>query len=152
MRLGFLLFYGALGLASAPAGAEEPEMLADVPAAEAAGYRILDMRHRPSEEYSDLVRSLVAEYARARGVTRPVNASWAPIQLPGGQIMLTVAPLGAEFDGPGDGGRLLVYAVKNDAVADLVLETAAMSVGVRGGEIAAVDEHGFRVFRLQKGP
>jgi len=153
MRLGFLLFCGALGLASAPAGAEEPEMLADVPSATAAGFAIVEMRNRPSEEYSDLVRQLVDDYARSHGVDRPVRSSWAPIRLPDGQVLLAVWPLGTEFNAPGaDGGRLIVYAVRNDAAADLVLEDTAMRVAVRGGEIAAVDENGFRVLRIQNTP
>jgi hypothetical protein len=54
--------------------------------------------------------------------------------------------LGTEFDVHESGGRLLVYAVRNETAADLVLETSAMSVGVRGGEVAAVQETGFRRF------
>jgi hypothetical protein len=152
MRLGFLLFGGVLGLTPAGAEAAEPELLADVPAAEAAGFTIIDMKPRPSDEHSDLVRNLVADYARAHGVGRPVRADWAPIRLPSGQVLLAIWPLGAEFDGTGGGGRLIVYSIKSDTAADLLLETSAMSVAVRGGEIAAVNEHGYRVLRLQKTP
>lgn len=140
-------------LIASAAWAEEPELLADVPAAVAAGFRIVDMRSRPAEEYSDLVRVLVADYARALGVDRPVRSSWAPIKLPGGKTLLAVWPLGAEFDvANAAGGRLTVYAVRNDTTADLILEDTAMRIAVRGGEIAAVDEHGFRVLRIQKTP
>jgi len=138
--------------------AQESELLADRPAAEAAGFQIIDMRPRPSEEYSPLVRQLIAEYARGLGVDRPVRSDWASIRLPGGQVLLAVWPLGVEFDVPGaDGGRLLVYAVRNDTAAELVLDTTSIAVGVRGGEIAAVDETGFKRFvwdgaKLQRKP
>jgi hypothetical protein len=134
-----------LGTAAYP---QEPELLADVPAATAAGFRILDLRRRSGEEYSGLVRDLVAEFASKQGIRRSVNADWSAVRLPGGQVLLLVAPLGAEFDVPGSrSGRLLVYAVKGNTAADLVLNTAAMAVGVdRGGEIAAVQEIGYRRF------
>jgi hypothetical protein len=76
---------------------------------------------------------------------RPVNASWAPIRLPGGQELLLVSPLGPEFDVPNTrSGRLLVYAVKGRG-AELVLDSSAMAVGANGrGEIATIDEHSFR--------
>jgi hypothetical protein len=137
-----------LFLLASSAWAEEHDLLADVPAATAAGFRIVDMRNRPSEAYSDLVRQLVADYARDRGVTRPVNASWAPIRLPNGQVLLAVWPLGAEFDSPDPrGGRLLVYAVQGRG-AELVREAPAMAVAVNDrGEIATVLERGFGAFR-----
>ncbi len=140
-------------LLASTARAAESELLADTPSARAAGFEIVDMSRRPSDEYSDLVRTLVADYARSHGVYRAASADWAPIRLPGGRVLLAIFPLGAEFDGSGGGGRLIVYAVRSDTAAELALETSAMAVGIgRGGEIAAVDEHGFRVFRVQEKP
>jgi hypothetical protein len=108
----------------------------------------LDLRRRSGEEYSELVRHLVAEFASKQGIRRSVNADWSAIRLPSGQVLLLIAPLGAAFDVPGSrSGRLLVYAVKRNATADLVLNTAAMAVGVdMGGEIAAIQEIGYRRF------
>ncbi|UVF22808.1 hypothetical protein HPT29_027710 (plasmid) [Microvirga terrae] len=135
-------------LLASSAWAQEPELLADVPSAEAAGFQIIDMGARPSEEYSDLVRRLVADYARSHGVDRPVRSSWAPITLPSGQILLAVWPLGAEFDSPDPrGGHLLVYAVQG-RVTELVKEVPAMAVGMNArGDLATIYETGFGVFR-----
>ena len=142
-----------IALFASAASAAEPELLADVPAARAAGYQIVDIRSRASEEHSDLVRQLVDDFARSQGVMRSVNAVWALIALPSDQEVLLVSPLGQEFDLPGNrGGRLLVYAVQGRG-AELVLDTSAMRVGVDGhGQIAAIDEKGFRVLWLQKTP
>lgn len=146
MTVRQLLLCILLAWTSPAASAQEPELLADVPAATAAGFTIVDLRNRPSDGHSDLVRRLVADYARSHGVTRPVSADWGPIRLPRGETLLAIWPLGTEFDVHGSGGRLLVYAVRNETAAELVLETSAMSVGVRGGEVAAVQETGFRRF------
>lgn len=61
-------------LIASAAWAQEPELLADVPAAEAAGFTIVDLRNRPDDPHSGLVRQLVAEYARSHGITRTVAA------------------------------------------------------------------------------
>jgi len=153
----------AVMLATAPAWSQEPEIVADTPAAIGHAFQVLDLRTRTGEEHDVTVAKLVGEFARAAGVTRDVRYVWAPIWTADSRGLMTwlvVNPLGAEFDLPGaHGGRLLVYAVRDGGgEASLILDTTAIAVGVDDhSTLAAIDEVGFRSFvwdgsRLQVTP